>query len=147
MENRPTWDEFGPLFDPEVVENLRIIQNAAGAEIVVSFSWKMEGLGRMRELWRSRALPGKVAGVSPDAVFDTSLLTMDLDDPEVLMQLAGKGNEVGRWLESNPGEVRYAILDDVPDFLPDQDPFFVMTDSRCGLTMEVAIKVIGIPNS
>jgi hypothetical protein len=87
-----------------------------------------------------------VAGVTPDAVFDTSLLTMDLDDPEVLMRLAGKGNEVREWLVSHPGEVRYAILDDVPDFLPDQDPFFIMTDPRCGLTMEVAVKVIGILN-
>ena len=71
---------------------------------------------------------------------------MDLDDPEVFMQLAGKGNEVRKYLEAHPGEVRYAILDDVPDFLPDQEPFYVMTDPRTGITPEIALKVIAILN-
>ena len=62
------------------------------------------------------------------------------------MQLAGKGNEVRMWLKAHLGEIRYAILDDVPDFLPEQEPFYVMTDPRTGFTTEVALKVIEILN-
>ena len=50
------------------------------------------------------------------------------------MQLAGKGNKVRMWLKAHLGEIRYAILDDVPDFLPEQEPFYVMTDPRTGST-------------
>lgn len=142
----PTKDGFGPVFDPEAVDNLQMILDATGAEIIISSSWKMEGFQRMKDLWKARALPGKISGTTPDAIFDIDLLSMDLDDPEAFMRLAGKGNEVRRWLGQNPGEIRYAILDDMPDFLPEQDPFFVMTDPRTGITPEIALKVIGILN-
>ncbi|MBQ9310132.1 MAG: hypothetical protein IJ222_04630 [Bacteroidales bacterium] len=145
-EGRSARDGYGPLFDPEAVENLRMILDTTGAEIIVSSSWKLEGLGKMRSLWHDRSLPGKVAGITPDTVFNPDLLSMDLEDPEVFMHLAGKGNEVRMWLEAHPGEVRYAILDDVPDFLPEQEPFYVMTDPRTGITTEIALKVINILN-
>ena len=141
-----TWDDFGPLFDPEAVDNLHMILDATGAEMIISSSWKMEGFQRMKDLWKARALPGKISGTTPDSIFDIDLLSMDLDDPEAFMRLAGKGNEVRKWLGQNPGEIRYSILDDMPDFLPEQDPFFVMTDPRTGITPEIALKVIGILN-
>lgn len=141
-----TWDDFGPIFDSEAVENLRMILDATGAEIIVSSSWKLEGLRRMKDLWKTRALPGKISGVTPDAIFDIDLLSMDFDDPQVFTRLAGKGNEVRKWLEETPEVIRYAILDDVPNFLPEQESSYVMTDPRTGITTEVAMKVIDILN-
>ena len=143
----PTWDGYGPLFDPEAVDNLRKILDLTDAGVVICSSWKLEGLDRMRALWRDRRLPGKVTDITPDALFHADILTIDLDDPDTFKQLAGKGNEVRLWLGRHPDDVRYAILDDVPDFLPCQTPFYVMTAPRTGITPEDAMKVIEILNS
>lgn len=140
----PAWDEYGQLFDPEAVNNLKTVLEAVpDALLVINSSWKLEGLDRMKELWKVRRLPGKIHSVTPDYVPD--LQKIDLDSYDNITLLAGKGNEVKRWLESNtPEGCEYVIFDDVPDFLPDQFSHLVQTDPRTGITVEDAIKAIEI---
>ena len=135
-------DNFGYSFDPVAVANLKRIVDEAGADIVISSSWKFWGLSTMQKLWVNRELPGKLIDVTPNNVSDEMLLSVDLD----LMELpAGKGSEIKEWLETKGQQVtHYAILDDLPDMLPEQQSHFVQTDPRIGITEDDADRVISI---
>lgn len=140
------YDEYGPLFDPEAVGNLKKVMDAVpDAIIVINSSWKLEGLERMHQLWESRNLPGKIHSITPDYVPD--LLNIDLDNYDDIALFAGKGNEVGQWIDKYaPKGCAYVIFDDVPDFLPEQEEHLVCTDPRVGITAEDAEKAIHILN-
>lgn len=135
-------DNFGYAFDPVSVANLKKIVDEVGADIVISSSWKFWGLSTMQKLWTNRELPGKLIDVTPNNVSDEMLLSVDLD----LMELpAGKGSEIKEWLETKGQQVtHYAILDDLPDMLPEQQSHFVQTDPRIGITEDDADRVISI---
>lgn len=146
VSGQKQWDDFGQLFDPEAVENLKmVLDTVPGALIVINSSWKLEGEERMHELWSKRGLPGKIRSVTPDYVPD--LLSIDLENYDNIAMLAGKGNEVKQWLAENaPKGCDYVIFDDVPDFLPEQEEHLVCTDPRVGITVEDALKAIAILN-
>ena len=134
-------DGFSYAFDPEAVANLARIVEQTGADIVLSSSWKYWGLSAMQNMWANRGLPGKIIDITPDTVSDDMLLSVDLD----MMLPAVKGSEIKEWLASNGSQVtHYAILDDLPDMLPEQEPYFVQTDSRVGITKDDANCVIAI---
>lgn len=135
-------DNFGYAFDPIAVINLKKIIDDTGADIVISSSWKFWGLSTMQKLWASRDLPGKIIDVTPNTMSDEMLLEIDLSYMELP---AGKGSEIKEWLDTKGSEVtHYAILDDVPDILPEQDSHFVQIDPRIGITKEDANQVIEI---
>ena len=135
-------DNFGYAFDPEAVANLKRIVEHTGADIVISSSWKMWGLDAMQRMWARRELPGKVIGITPNTESDEMLLSIDLD----LMDIpAIKGSEIKEWLLTNGNQdTHYAILDDLPDMLPEQESHFVQTDPRIGITQDDATVVISI---
>ena len=141
-------DLYGPLFDPEAVENLRMIIDATGAGVIISSTWKFEGETRMKGLWDKRKMPGNLLGSTPDTALDIDILSMDLDDPNTFANLAGKGSEVKAWLKQNapkdPSKYRYVILDDMTDFLPEQKDNFIPVSPRVGITMKDAVKAIEI---
>lgn len=114
-----------------------------GVLLVIISSWKLEGLDRMRALWKARNLPGTIHSVTPDYAPD--LLNIDLENFDNFAMLAGKGNEIKQWLSLNaPEGCAYAILDDVPDFLSEQKEHFICIDPRVGITMEDAVKAINL---
>lgn len=130
-----TSDYYGPLFDPSAVECLRkLVSEVSEVRIVIISSWKFEGLDRMLNLWKDRQLPGVVAGISPN------LIPESLDD-----LLAGKGREIRSWLTRNPSS-GYVILDDVPDFLPEQQSHYIEINPHVGLTPDDVQKAIEILN-
>ena len=135
-------DNFGYDFDPVAVANLKKIVDETGADIVISSSWKFWGLSTMQKLWDSRGLPGKILDVTPNNVSDELLLSVDLSRMDMP---AGKGSEIKEWLSaSGQNVIHYAILDDVPDMLPEQQSHFVQTDPRIGITQDDVNKVISI---
>lgn len=140
------WDEFGPLFDPDAVENLKMILDAVPEVLlVVNSSWKLEGLGRMRALWKARELPGTIHGITPDYVPD--LVNIDLEKYDNIALLAGKGNEVKQWLSENASNgYPYVILDDVPDFLPEQEEHLICVNPVTGITIKDAEMAIALLN-
>ena len=135
-------DGFGFAFDPEAVANLKSIVENTGADIVISSSWKLWGLDAMQRMWTRRDLPGEVIDITPNTESDEMLLSIDLDFMDIP---AIKGSEIKEWLSTNGNQdTRYAILDDLPDMLPEQESHFVQTDPRIGITEEDAERIIEI---
>ena len=135
-------DNFAYAYDPVAVANLKRIVDETEVDIVISSSWKFWGLSTMQKLWASRELPGKVVDVTPNHVSDELLLSVDLS---IMDMPAGKGSEIKEWLDTKGNQViNYAILDDVPDMLPEQQSHFVQTDPRVGITKDDAEKIIEI---
>ena len=135
-------DRFGYAFDHESIANLKRIIEHTGACIVISSSWKMWGLDAMQELWANRNLPGKVIGITPNTVSDEMLLSADLDHMDIP---AIKGSEIKEWLLTyGSPDTHYAILDDFPDMLPEQESHFVQTNPTIGITKDDADRIITI---
>lgn len=44
-------DEEGALFDPIAIENLKYIVEKTSAKIVLTSTWRMDGIEAMREMW------------------------------------------------------------------------------------------------
>lgn len=131
-----TCDKYGPIFDPEAVKNLNdILTLVPDASIVIISSWKFEGEDRMFQLWKDRNLPGNLLGITP------TMIPMSMDD-----LYAGKGREIKSWLESNPSS-HFVILDDVPDFLPEQMSHYIEINPIVGITPEVVESAVKILNS
>lgn len=144
QEGKPQWDEFGQIFDPEAVENLKmILDTVPDALIVINSSWKLEGMDTVKAMWKARKLPGKIHSATPDYVPD--LTNIDLEDYDNITMLAGKGNEVKQWLSLYaPKGCSYVIIDDMPDFLPEQEVHLLCTNPVMGLTRDMAKKAIAI---
>ena len=135
-------ERFGYPFDPEAVANLKKNIDEIGAEIVISSSWKFWGLSTMIDLWKRRNLPGKVIGITPQAMSDEMLQNADLTKMEMLPL---KGSEIKGWLSEHKRNVaQYAILDDVNDMLPEQQSHFVQINPIVGITEQDAEEVIAI---
>ena len=135
-------DNFGYAFDPEAVANLKRIVEHTGADIVISSSWKVWGLDAMQRLWVRRDLPGQVIDITPRTESGEMLLSVDLDFMDIP---AVKGSEIKEWLSTSGRDVtHYAILDNFPDMLPEQQSHFVQTDPIIGVTVEDANEIIRI---
>lgn len=125
---KPLSDDYGYLFDPIAVDNLKKIIERTQGLIVISSSWKYLGIDEMISMWWDRKLPGKVIGVIPDALPDG--ITGDLE-------MVGKGYGVAAYLQQNKLEnVKYVILDDEQDFLSSQQAHFIKVNSFCGISVE-----------
>ena len=134
-------DEFGLLFDPDAVENLRkIVEAVPDVYIVINSTWKYDGLDTMRTMWKKRGLPGAIHSITPSYVPDFS--TFIPDDMSIDM-LAGKGYDIKQWIEDyTPKGCHYVILDDDHRILPEQMPHLIQIDGNVGLTEEDSIRVI-----
>lgn len=141
------WDDFGQLFDPEAVENLKmILETVPDALLVINSSWKLEGLDRIEAMWKARGLPGTIHSITPDYV--PELISIDLDKYKNIAMLCGKGDEVIQWIFLNaPQGCSYVILDDVPDFLPEQEGYLVRINPVTGITLKDAMMAIAILSS
>ena len=141
----PASDDFGPLFDPEAVQNLTAILKAVPeARLVVTSTWKWEGFGRMKGLWLQRRLPGHIIGITEEHVLTEE--EKAAFDKGVTPRW--RGAEVCDWFRMNGLEEKgYVILDDQDDFFPEQAGHLVQTSPALGLTAEEAQRAIGILNA
>jgi hypothetical protein len=133
-------DKFGGIFHPHLVDNLTNIIKQTGADIVISSSWRMNGLIELRAMWKERKLPGELVGVTP------------------ILYKHVRGAEIEQWLQQNFCD-KYVIIDDDIDMLPSQLPYFIKTSGNVnhedcipfsaglGLTKICAEKAIQILNS
>ena len=134
-QSLPIMDNYCYLFDPEAVANLKTIIDATNAEIVVSSSWRCEGIDFLREMWGDRNMPGPITGVTPRYG-----ATYGLENR--------RGWEIEKYLamlrQSENTQRKYVIIDDYDSFLPHQQEFFIHTDSDVGITEADAEKAIKI---
>lgn len=158
----PEVDEDGSVFDPEAIENLRYIITNTQADIVLTSTWRVDGLYKMRQLWKKRGLPGDVVGVIPQVLRIEMVYpySTTFDSKVDLWQrrptYGCRGIEIGEWLTHcfRKKEVpigwldsySYAILDDENDFLLHQSEHVVLTNPYYGITKDVADKVIKVLN-
>lgn len=146
-------DEFGAIFHQNFVDNLKWIIDETNAKIVVSSSWRHSGIDAIKQMWKHRNLPGELIDITPNEVDVVNTGAFEFYD------LVQRGHEIDLWLswgrEANI-DIKYCIIDDDDDMLPEQMNNFVKTadnsdhedciDIGYGLTKECARKVIEILN-
>jgi hypothetical protein len=141
-------DEFGCVFHEHLVDNLRHIIEQTGAKIVISSTWRMDGLETMKRMWLKRGLPGEVIDITPTVVDVVERGTCEFYD------LVDRGFEIQQWIDDN-NVTNYCIIDDDNDMLPSQMCNFVRTSNNqdhhdCvdgyGLTRKCSERVIEILN-
>lgn len=139
----PSSDEFGAVFDPRAVAQLKHIIEQTEADIVLISSWKFLGIEVLRQMWTQRELPGRLLDITPSSASDETLLAMDLELED--LPNTCKGTEIEAWLRqhSNPN-VGYVIIDDEEVILPTQRAYFVQTKPEIGLSRREAERAIQI---
>lgn len=122
-----TEDKYGQLFDERCVRHLQRIILCTNADIVITSTWRKDGVSKLLNMWADRKLPGRIIGVTPI-----------LNKP--------RGEEIEEYLIANDFVTNYCIIDDIADMLFEQELNFVKTNGRFGITLDDANKVIQILN-
>lgn len=132
---REICDDDGHLFAPSAVRNLERLIRHTGAKIVLSSSWRLDGLEAMKRMWKNRQMPGEIYDITP--------YVNVRDYPKYT-----RGIEVKTWLEKNSylGS-SYVIIDDIDDFLEEQGARVILTNYKRGLTLFELTKGIWLLNS
>lgn len=82
--------------------------------------------------------------ITPDSVSDEMLLNADLDHMELF---SIRGMEIKEWLDKHGKNVsHYVIIDDMDNFLLEQQSHFVQTDPEVGITESDVKKVVRLLN-
>ena len=140
------FDEFGAMFDPNAIGNLKSIVEQTGCKIVLSSTWRNEGLMRMQALWKDRNLPGEIYSMTP------VLLSTTYNDARkgvlfTVPERNAKALEIQAWLQKNAKDpFEYIILDDENVFFYGQQEHLVQTDDFVGLTIKKSQEAIEILN-
>ncbi len=147
QQGLPFADMYGYLFDSSAVECLRKIIEQTNAEIVVSSTWRIEGLQHLQTMWEERNLPGKLHSVTPFCQLPFIDIDMDIDEllEKGKISCGSRGTEIAEWLSTkSPREYTYVILDDLNDMLPEQKEHFVQIDPKTGITEKNIPEIIEI---
>ena len=107
--------------DPEAVKLVNKIVEKTGCKIVLSSSWRINGLEECNNIFEKVGLP-KIYDITP-----------------IHLVRGCRGEEIQEWLDTHKIE-SYVIVDDDNDMLPNQ--IFVQTNDYEGLTKEKADEII-----
>ena len=148
--NLNDFDENGSIFDPNAVDNLRLIIDCTNADVIISSTWRYDGLDKMQKLWKDRNMPGKIVGITPHLII-TSFEEVDSKEIWQKLPIGSRGIEIDEWLRLNTNEMlepyTYVIVDDEDDFLLHQASHVVLTNSNFGLTKIKANEIISKLNN
>jgi len=155
-------DKYGKIFHKHFEDNLKWIIDSTGAKIVISSSWRKNGLEEMKSMWLDRNLPGELIDTTPSLYlkkggsirfWNNKLL--EKPTPKIRGYSIPRGCEIEYWLKENKVD-NYVILDDDNDMLFSQKDNFVICsknnnhedciDIGYGLTRICAEKAIKILN-
>lgn len=145
------YDKYGSIFHQPFVDNLKNIIEQTGAKLVISSSWRMDGIITMRNMWKDRGLPGEIIDITPN---EYDVVKSGLKE---FYDQVSRGDEIQLWLNNHLDEViSFCIIDDDIDMLESQLPYFVKCSNNIdhedyldigyGLTKQCAIKAIEILN-
>ena len=138
------FDEFGAMFDPNAIGNLKSIVEQTGCKIVLSSTWRNEGLMRMQALWKDRNLPGEFYSMTP-VLLSTTYNDARSGELFSIPERNAKALEIQAWLHRYTTKpCRYVILDDENVFFHKQQDHLVQTDEHEGLTLQKAQLAIEI---
>ena len=140
------FDEFGAMFDPETIVNLKSIIEQTNCKIVLSTSWRNEGLLRMRSLWKDRNLPGEIFSMTP-ILLSTTYQDSQNGEMFCIPELNAKALEINAWLQQyTTNSFNYVIIDDENVYFQNQQKHLVLTNEYDGLTAQKAKNAIDILN-
>ena len=131
-------------FDKNAMANLRRLLEKTDAKVVISSTWRLQGMEYIQQLWQEHHMQGEVIGLTPSC---NSTNFSNVDGQEEWQGLHGcKGLEIAEWLRLNAKEpYRYIILDDEEDFLFSQREHLVKVEGSKGLDktdVRVAIQIL-----
>lgn len=115
-------DKYGCNFHQHFIDNLKEIIDTTNAKIVISSSWRMDGINTMKDMWSFRKLPGTIIDVTPNLHYKISTSGVDID--------YCRGDEIQAWLDKHTDVTNYVILDDDSDMLDSQKSNFVQTSNN-----------------
>ena len=119
-EGKPGNDEYGCIFDPNCIKNLKHIIDQTGADIVVSSSWKyLMSYQDFLNMWKDRGLPGFVTDVTPEPP-----------------NRRNRGDEIDAWIDDLEAN----------NFNEHQIPRLLIVNPFVGLDEDVAEKAIALLN-
>lgn len=135
-EGIDAYDEYGPVFDPQAVDYLRQIIERTGCKVVVSSTWRNEGIERMKQMWNDRSMPGSIYSMTPILLSTTFQNAMNGEIMSAPTKLA-KALEIELWLqEYTSKDAQYVIVDDEYIHLGDEDYIHMLkTDDQIGLSI------------
>jgi len=143
-------DQFGSIFHQHFIDNLAWIIKETEAKIVISSSWRADGLITMQQMWKYRNLPGEVIDITPSCYDIVNAKICEFYDE------VGRGMEIQYWLDTHDNVDSFCIIDDDSDMLESQLNNFVKTsgnsdhvdcvDIGYGLTDKCTLKVVEILN-
>ena len=131
-EGKPGSDEYGIIFDPNSIQNLKHIIDMTGADIVVTSSWKyFMSYKDFLDMWEARKLPGFVTDVTPN-----------------IHGSRFRGDEIEAWLKDCRSECQYVILDDLgaDNFNEHQHQRLLVVNPFYGIDEEIADRAIRLLN-
>lgn len=142
-------DEFGAIFDPNAVKNLStIVNNVPDIKIIISSTWRMNGIKWMNELWKKRKMPGYIYGFTPVLEYVRFQDVVNREYSQSVIPTGTRGLEISEWLRLNTSgnqlEYKFAILDDSDDFPIEYKNHLIMTDYNSGITKEDVVKALEI---
>lgn len=128
--NQPTIDKYGHLFCPSAVEYLKYLIKEFDAKIVISSSWRWNGIKEMKNLWKDRNLPGEVIDVT------YSWTSTNIEEQNKLRPLGSmnRGQEIELYLDTHPEVYNYVIFDDDSDMTERTFPHFIKCNPLYGIT-------------
>ena len=130
------YDEYGAMFDPNTTSNLESIIEQTNCKIVLSTSWRNEGLLRMRSLWKDRNLPGEIFSMTP-ILLSTTYQDSQNGEMFCIPELNAKALEINAWLQQYASKsFNYVIVDDENVFFKSQQEHLVLTDEYDGLIVD-----------
>lgn len=124
-------DQYGQLFDERCVRWLRYIIEKTDCKIVVSSSWRKNGLLSIQAMWEDRKLAGEVIDITPFGMND------ELEEEHG--EEAIRGHKIQDWLNKNECDT-YCIVDDRSDMMEHQ--IHVKTNKRYGLDYKTSRSII-----
>ena len=122
----------GEGLEEDKVELLRQIVAATDTTVVVSSSWHIYPQQMSRLLRLFHTIGARYGGFTPFG------LTASVSG---LFRAKARGAEIQEWLDANGRPERFVLLDDDPE-MGELYPYQIRTESRTGLTPEIARHVI-----
>ena len=146
-EGIDAYDEYGPMFDPQAVNYLEQIINRTGCKIVISSTWRNEGIVRMQQMWKDRGMPGAIFSMTPILISTTFRDAMNGELLSAPVKMA-KALEIDMWLQKHESKyTRYAIIDDEMVYIDNESYYqWIKTDYQTGIDIYTVAHAVDMLN-
>ena len=94
-----SYDEYDNLLDRKCCKALNVLTDHYNAKIVISSTWRMEGIDHLRDILKDAGVKAEVIDVTPRL-------------HEKMFLSAERGEEIKEWIRMNNYDGDYLILDD-----------------------------------